>query len=185
MEAPRLEAQSNPRAAQSSPRAAQSSPEQPHSSPEQPQSSPEGPRAGENQANLGHTSVPLSTSGDVWGAPKPGQPRAHWQLQPLRRREMATTALHFPNFGFSKPQEQDPEPEKAPPGASILVRDCTKRLQDQALKKRQSSTRLARKRIPTTKRPGKHCNPNLGSSCLRRGQHPTTLRAKVESPQQQ
>ena len=58
---------------------------------------------------------------------------------------MAHTALQFPNFGFSKPQNQDPEPKKAPPGASNLVGDYTKRLQNKDLRFTQSPTRLARK----------------------------------------
>ena len=58
---------------------------------------------------------------------------------------MAHTALQFPNFGFSKPRKQKKEPKKASPGASNLVGDYTKRLQNKDLRFTQSPTRLARK----------------------------------------
>ena len=58
---------------------------------------------------------------------------------------MAHTALQFPNFGVSKPQNQKKEQTKSPPGASYLVRDYTKRLQNKDLRFTQSPTRLARK----------------------------------------
>ena len=56
---------------------------------------------------------------ELWGAQKPGKPRAHWQIQAhtaltLWRPEIANITLQFPNFGFSRTQKQDPESKMHP-----------------------------------------------------------------------
>ena len=58
---------------------------------------------------------------------------------------MAHTALHFPELWTFEASKAEKRAKKGTPGASYLVRDYTKRLQNKGLRFTQSPTRLARK----------------------------------------